>query len=234
MTIAAASKKGQHRWSVLCLSLCLCLALAACASGPPTPEWQMNAHGASQKAQDAYLAGDNRVEQLEWDRAREALARTGRLDLLARLELLRCAGRVASLVFEPCAGFDALRQDAHAVEKVYADYLAGQLTSQDMELLPPAQRSVAQAAQTDAGAQLSGIEDPLSRLVAAGVLLKTGRATPATLSIAVETASAQGWRRPLLAWLLVQVDRAQAAGDTHAVANLQRRISVVERGGKQE
>ena len=230
MTALAALPKRVYRWSALCLGL----ALAACASGPPTPEWQIDAHGASQKAQDAYLAGDTRVEQLEWNRAREALARTGRLDLLARLELLRCAGRVASLVFEPCAGFDALRQDAPAAEKAYADYLAGQLSSQDMELLPPAQRNAAQASQTDAGAQLSGIEDPLSRLVAAGVLLKTGHATPATLSIAVATASAQGWRRPLLAWLLVQVERARAAGDTQAVASLRRRIAVVERGGKQE
>ncbi|MBP3982275.1 hypothetical protein J8G26_16260 [Acidovorax sp. JG5] len=228
MTIAAAWTKGAFRWGVLCLGL----ALAACASGPPTPEWQMNAHGAAQKAQNAYLAGDNRVEQLEWNRAREALARTGRLDLLARLELLRCAGRVASLVFEPCAGFEALRQDAAAPEKAYADYLAGQLAALDAAQLPAAQRSVAQAVQTDAGAPLSGIEDPLSRLVAAGVLLKTGRATPATLSIAVETASAQGWRRPLLAWLMVQAQRAQAAGDTEAVARLQRRIAIVERGGR--
>jgi len=230
MTIAAAWTTRHTRWSVLCLGL----ALAACASGPPTPEWQMNAHGSSQKAQDAYLAGNTRVEQLEWDRAREALARTGRLDLLARLELLRCAGRVASLVFEPCVGFEALRQDAPTAEKAYADYLAGQLSSQDVAQLPPAQRSVAHAALADGEAQLSSIQDPLSRLVAAGVLLKTGRATPATLSIAVETASAQGWRRPLLAWLMVQAQRAQAAGDTEAAASLQRRIAIVEHGGKQD
>lgn len=230
MTVATAWTKGCARWGVLCLGL----ALAACASGPPTPEWQMNAHGASQKAQDAYLAGNTRVEQLEWDRAREALARTGRLDLLARLELLRCAGRVASLVFEPCVGFEALRQDAPAAEKAYADYLAGQLTSQNVGQLPPAQRSVAQAGQTDAGGLLTTIQDPLSRLVAAGVLLQTGRATPATLSMAVETASAQGWRRPLLAWLMVQAERAHAAGDTDAAASLQRRIATIERGGKQD
>ena len=228
MTIAPAPMKALTRWGVLCaVGL-----LAACASGPPTPEWQMDAHGASQKAQSAYLAGDNRVEQLEWTRAREALARTGRLDLLARLELLRCAGRVASLVFEPCAAFEALRRDAPAREKAYADYLAGQLPAQDAAQLPPAQRSMAQAGPAQAGAGLSGIHDPLSRLVAAGVLLKTGRATPATLSVAVETASAQGWRRPLLAWLMVQAERAQAAGDTGAAAALQRRIAIVERGGK--
>lgn len=66
MTTLAAVPKRVYRWSALCLGL----ALAACASGPPTPEWQIDAHGASQKAQDAYLAGDTRVEQLEWNRAR--------------------------------------------------------------------------------------------------------------------------------------------------------------------
>jgi hypothetical protein len=228
MTIAAAWAKGLARWSVLCLGW----TLAACASGPPTPEWQMNAHGAAQQAQDAYLAGDTRVEQLEWNRAREALSRTGRLDLLARLELLRCAGRVASLVFAPCVEFEALRQDAAAPEKAYADYLTGQLAPLEVAQLPAAQRSVAQSGQTDAGDQLASIQNPLSRLVAAGVLLKTGRATPATLSVAVETASAQGWRRPLLAWLMVQAKRAQAAGDTVAAVSLQRRIAIVERGGK--
>lgn len=87
MTTLAAVPKRVYRWGALCLGL----ALAACASGPPTPEWQMDAHGASQKAQDAYLAGDTRVEQLEWNRAREALARTGRLEKL-RYELENILG----------------------------------------------------------------------------------------------------------------------------------------------
>jgi hypothetical protein len=36
----------------------------------------------------------------------------------------------------------------------------------------------------------------------------------------------------LLAWLMVQAKRAQAAGDTVAAVSLQRRIAIVERGGK--
>ena len=41
-----------------------------------------------------------------------------------RAELLRCAVQVASLVFEPCPGFEPLRQDAPAAERAYAAYLA--------------------------------------------------------------------------------------------------------------
>jgi hypothetical protein len=212
------------------LALAGLLLVAGCASKPPEPEWEMNAQGSSQKALDAYLSGNARVEKLEWERARAEVARTGRPDLLARLELLRCAAQVASLVVEPCAAFEALRQDAAAPERAYADYLAGKpLPAQDVALLPAAQRGTASAGA--GGAALAAIQDPLSRLVAAGVLLQAGRADPAAIATATDTASAQGWRRPLMAWLLLQVQRAEAAGDQEAADRLRRRVAVVERTG---
>ena len=185
----------------------------------------MNAQGAAQKAIEAYLSGNARVEKLEWDRARAEVARTGRPDLLARLELMRCAAQVASLVTEPCERFEALRADAAAPEQAYADYLMGRIQAGQVALLPPAQRAVATAGTA---ASMAGISDPLSRLVAAGVLLQTGKASPAVIATATDTASAQGWRRPLMAWLLLQVQRAEAAGDAAAAEALRRRVRVVE------
>nr|WP_225584649.1 hypothetical protein [Acidovorax sp. ACV01] len=201
--------------------------LAACSSKPPVPDWQMNAQGSAQKAIDAYLSGNARVDKLEWDRARTEVARTGRPDLLARLELMRCAAQTASLVPGPCEGFERLRADAAAPELAYADYLAGRVQPQDLGLLPEAQRKV--AASGDASA-LSALEDPLSRLVAAGVLFQSGRSSPAVITIAADTASAQGWRRPLMAWLNLQAQRVEAAGDQQAAAALRRRMAIVEQG----
>lgn len=203
------------------------LLLAGCSSKPPVPDWQMNAQAAASKATEAYLSGKARVEQLEWERARAEVARTGRVDLLARLELMRCAAQVASLEVGPCERFEALRPDAAAPERAYADYLAGRGSPQQLPLLPEAQRKV--AASGDA-ATLAAIEDPLSRLVAAGVLFQAGRASPAVMAAATDTASAQGWRRPLLAWLLLQAQRAEAAGDAEAAAALHRRAGIVEQG----
>ncbi|MDD2177777.1 hypothetical protein OIN59_10045 [Acidovorax sp. D2M1] len=218
----------RSRFVLRLLSIgCACV-LAACSSHPSVPDWQMNAQGASQKAIEAYLSGNARVEKLEWDRARAEVARTGRPDLLARLELMRCAAQVASLVTEPCERFEALRADAAAPEQAYADYLAGRAQTAQVTLLPPAQRAVATSGDA---ASLAGITDPLSRLVAAGVLLQTGRASPTVIATATDTASAQGWRRPLMAWLLLQVQRAEAAGDTAAASALRRRVGVVEQSG---
>lgn len=217
-----------RRWAPLRLAAIGCaVLLVACSSKPPVPDWQMNAQAAATKATEAYLSGNARVEQLEWERARAEVARTGRADLLARLELMRCAAQVASLLVGPCDRFEALRLDASAPEQAYADYLAGRVSPQQVPLLPEAQRKVAASGEA---ATLAGIEEPLSRLVAAGVLFQTGRASPAVVAAATDTASAQGWRRPLLAWLLLQVQRAEAAGDAEAAAALRRRVGIVEQG----
>lgn len=214
-----------------CVALvALALVLSACGSTPPAPEWRMNAKGSAERAAEAWLAGDSRVEMAEFARARAEVARTGRADLVARLELLRCATRVASLDFGLCVGYEALEGDAAAPEQAYARYLEGAAQPGDAALLPEAHRAlVAAGAAPDAA--LASIQDPVSRLVAAGVLMRSGRATPGVISQAVETASARGWRRPLLAWLQVQQQRAQAAGDADAAASLQRRIDLVLSAG---
>ena len=51
--------------------------------------------------------------------------------------------------------------------------------------------------------------------------------TPADVTLAVDTASQQGWRRPLLAWLGVQRQLALEAGQTEVAALAQRRMDLV-------
>jgi hypothetical protein len=204
------------------------LLLAACAVGPPPPDWQPQAKAAMDRATGAYLAGDSRLEAREFERARSAVSATGRVDLLARVELLRCAVHVASLDFQPCQGFERLRSDAPAPELAYADYLAGR-TPSTPDLLPAPQREAAAAGKDGlAPADLQRIADPLARLVAAAVLFETGRASPALFEIAAETASSQGWRRPLLAWLKLELQQAELAARDRDAERLRRRIALVQ------
>jgi len=207
-------------WAAAALAL-----LAGCAGGPPPPDWEIEAHGALDAYARHALEGRGRLAERDFDRARAALARTGRADLLARAELTRCAVQVASLEFAPCAGFDALRADAPPAERAYADFLAGRWAKLDPGLLPARYQALPQSASASAS-MLAAIEDPRSRLIAAGALFRLSRLPPDAIAVARETASAQGWRRPLLAWLGVEIERAQAAGDT---AGAERHRRSVER-----
>ena len=212
-----------HIFNCRWLAVAAALALAGCASGPKPADWQLEAKGAMDRSVAAYLEGNARVEAVALALARSEISSTGRIDLMARGELLHCASHVASLVFEPCAGFEKLRQDAPPAERAYADYLAGKLQTPDAALLPAAQRAVA-VAGSDAAVQ--AISDPLSQLVAAAVLLQTGRASPVVVQLAVDAASSRGWRRPLLAWLGVQLALAEKGGNEAEAARLRRRIEL--------
>lgn len=224
---AATSRASKYSASTVLIAVGAVLLTCSCSNAPKVPDWQIEAKGAMDRSMAAYLEGNTRVEMAELSRARRQLSRTGRADLMASVELTYCATRVASLVFEPCAGFEALRSDATEAQRAYADYLRGQLAPARIPLLPATQRTAAARLAGD-GLALQGIDDPLSLLVAAGVLLQTGRASPATIAQAVDTASSQGWRRPLLAWLGVQVQRATQAGETAEAARLLRRIERIQ------
>ena len=180
--------------------------LSACAGGPPPPAWQANAKYSLDSFQQAYLRGDTRVADVEFERAKAELASTGNAALVARAELVRCAARAASLEFDNCPGFEKLRADAGAEELAYADFLSGKNAR-------------------------TATDDPLSKLISHGVKFNSGKATPEDISAAIDIASAQGWRRPLLAWLGVQEKRAEAAGDREALERIRRRIALVSGKG---
>jgi hypothetical protein len=180
----------------------LAAALAGCGGGPAPADWQLNAVQAMQVFERQYLSGDSKAAEGEFAVARRELARTGRADLVARAELRRCAVRAAALEFDDCPGFEKLRADAAKEELAYAEYLRG-------------------------NGSHAASEDPLSRLVALAVQLRKNALPPAEMAKAVDLASAQGWRRPLLAWLGVQMKRAEAAGDRDTAERIRRRIDLV-------
>jgi hypothetical protein len=183
-------------------SFALTLLAAACAGGPQPPDWQTGSAQALAAFQRLYFAGRTAAAEAQFKLARAELASTGRADLVARAELVRCAVRAASLELDDCPGFEKLRYGASPEELAYANYLLGK------------------------GAYKSG-DEPLSRLVAHAVSLRNGTINPGGISAAVDIASAQGWRRPLLAWLGVQEKRAADAGDSEAAARIRRRIDLI-------
>lgn len=218
MSRPARTPGARTRLLALCAGL-----LSGCASQPVPPDWQGQTFAALNTYTSAELSGNTRLAEQALARARDELSRTGRPDLLARAELTRCAVRAASLVFDDCATYQALAQDAGPEARAYAAYLNGRWQDLAAQQLPPQHRAVLSAAP---GVTLAALPDPLAQLVAAGALFKAGRLSTDEVTLAVETASHQGWRRALLAWLGVQRQLALSAGETDQAARVQRRMDL--------
>ena len=206
------------------LATVFALLLAACSGGPVQPDWQSNAYQSLEAYTSAYLTGNTLLAEQEFKRARNDLASTGSFELVARAELLRCGVEVASLEFNECPGFVALAPDAGAAERHYADFLQGLPVSPS--LLPEQYRAIENGQKSS----LNLIESPLSRLIAAGVLLRRGGVDTENMDLAIETAAGQGWRRPLLAWLETRARHAEYMGDQDSAARLRRQARLVAGG----
>ena len=205
----------------------IALACAGC-SVAPTPAWRADAHDALESFTDTYLKGDTKLAERYFSESRAAVAGTGRPDLVARMELIRCGVGTAALDFDACAGYESIQADATETDRAYAGFLAGKFEQQAGAKLPPQYEAI--AGEKDADAQnraLRKIKDPVSRLVASGALFRAGRLSPEGIATALDTASEQAWRRPLLAYLNVQAKLAESAGDTAALEVIRKRIELI-------
>jgi hypothetical protein len=199
--------------------------LNGCASGPVPADWQVNARDALESSQQFYLLGNDKLAQSELARSRAQVATSGRLDLLARVVLTQCAAQIASLAAKDCPEFAPLAKDALPAERSYHAYISGQWQEVNGALLPKQQQGVfANPADVK---QLAAIKDPVSQILAAALLLQKEKISPEGIKLAVDAASSQGWRRPLLAWLGVQAQYAEKSGDSALAAQARRRMDLV-------
>lgn len=213
-----------HR-SLVCA---LVLTVAGCATDS-VPRWQQEAAMASQRQIESYLLGQDRVYRAERALALASVAKSASIERRAELLLLECALRVSSLDLTPCEEFDSFAEKAPEVtqaQRAYRKYIYGESLSAQAQALLPAQHRQLVAA-SNPNAVLVSIKDPLSRLVAASVLMQRGSINASSVNLAVDTASTQGWPRPLAGWLTAQRNLAQRMGNTELFQQSQRRLELL-------
>ena len=204
--------------------------LTACGSGgPPPPDWKSDAADLIERYQKHALLGENLLAERYFEQAVAATGGAGRVAETARLWLVRCATRRAMLIDDACAGYaDLARFAPDSADQAYHRFVTLRWDAVDAGLLPAQHRDLVRAPADKRPAIVARIEDPLARLLDASLLVMRQEADADTLVLATETASAQGWRQPLLTYLKLQHQQAAARGDAAEQARLAQRIQLVE------
>ncbi len=210
-------------------ALLIALLLSACGGNPPAPDWKKDSISLIGKYTKAELKGENKLAERYFEQALDAAGSAGKLEETARLHLIRCATRRASLSFELCAGYAELAKlSPNAYDETYHRFITGQWEKVDSSRLPAQYRDFFSNQDAARHAALAKITDPLSRLIAISVATQHKQADDATLTLAADTASEQGWRKPLLVYLKLLENRASLTGDNTRTQALRTRIKLVE------
>ncbi|HWR75738.1 MAG TPA: hypothetical protein VN283_00840 [Thiobacillus sp.] len=212
------------------LALASLIMLAACGSGgPPPPDWKTDAADLIERYQKHALLGENSLAERYFQQAVAATGGGGRVAETARLWLVRCATRRAMLIDDACAEYAELaRIEPDAADQAYYQFVTLHWDGLNVAQLPTQHRDLVRAPAGKRHETLSRIADPLARLLDASLLVMRQDADAATLALATETASSQGWRQPLLTYLKLQEKQAAAQGNAAEQARLARRIQLVE------
>lgn len=212
------------------LLISLAVLLSACGGGKVVPDWKKDSVSLIEKYKKAELKGKNTLAESYFEQALDATGSAAKIEETAKLHLIRCATRQASLVFETCTGYlEFAKLVSSAEDEAYHRFISGQWDGLDAGKLPAQYRDfVANRDAAKGNATLQKIDDPLSRLIAISIAVTRKQADDSTLSLAVETTSEQGWSKPLLVYLKLLENRASLKDDKATLNKLRARIKLVE------
>lgn len=188
--------------------------VTACGSGgPAVPDWKSDSVELIERYKKHALLGEITLAERYFQQAIRATGGAGRVSETARLWLVRCATRRASLLDDQCTEYAELaRIETRPEDRAYYQFVMLDWGNLDPAKLPPHYAALTRDEPAKVNAQIAAIADPLSRLLAASLTTLRKQADRATWTIAAETSSDQGWRQPLLTYLKLLEKQAQVQG----------------------
>jgi hypothetical protein len=210
-----------------------CFLLAGCGASRPVPDWLRISSTQLETYKINYLSGKDKIAAAQFKSILGEIRKSGDLEVLARAHLTRMALQTSVLETREDGEYLKISALSPSVQNsnFYA-FLKGDVGKVDENLLPAQYTGFYRSLRTDAVCascfqEVEKIEDPLSRLIAAGVLVQFRPPDERVLKKAIDTASAEGWKKALLVYLERLQAYHESRKETQAACNIEGRIKLI-------
>jgi len=180
--------------------------LFGCGSSKPVPEWKDASFNQLDNYKKSYLSGKERIAEAYFNKAVDEIKSSGDLEILARAYLTKYACQVA--VLEAFDDREFLRIDA--VEPIlqnknFYSFLKGAFDNVDENQLPQQYvgffRAFKSGKKDEIAHEISKMDNSLSKLIVLGLLVQKNKTDEMELTLAIDIASQNGWKKAILAYL---------------------------------
>jgi len=216
----------------ICLMM-FSILLVGCGSSKPVPDWTDASFNQLDNYKKSYLSGKELIAEAYFNKAVDEIKSSGDLDILARAYLTKYACQVA--VLEAFDDREYLKIEA--VEPVlqnknFHGFLKGAFDNVDEKLLPQQYEGFLRAFKSgkkeDVAREISKMDNPLSKLIAVGLLVKKNKVEEIDLKLAIDIASQNGWKKPLLAYLGKLQSFYKTNNEPDKAAHVEERIQLIK------
>jgi len=208
--------------------------LFGCGSSKPIPDWTNASFDQLDNYKTCYLSGRERIAEAYFNKAVDEIKKGGDLEILARAYLTKYAVQVA--VLEAFDDGEYLRIDAVAPvlqNRAFYIFLKGSFDKVDEKLLPQQYGGFLIAFQNgnaeDIANEISKMDNPLSKLIAIGLLVQKNKYDERNLKIAIDAASYNGWRKALLVYLEKLQSFYETKNEPEKAANVGQKIRLLKK-----
>jgi len=215
-----------------CLSIFVILMLLAGCGSTPIPDWTNAAFNQLDNYKKTSLIGNVNAAELHFNKALEEIKKSGDLDILARVYLIKYA--IQTSLLEKIDDREYLRIEAlypSPVNKTYHAFLKADFDHVEPNLLPEQYRVFFKVLRTgnpgDTIDEILKMEDPLSRLIATGLMIQYSNPDERCLQAAVDTASQNGWKKALMIYLNKLHSFYETKKDSAKALNTQKKLELI-------
>lgn len=216
------------------LILVLMVFICACGSTQQLPDWKDVAFRNFENYKTNFLNGKEGASEPHFNKAKQALSDGNDLNLLAKIYLTKDALHTAALEeFDDSEFIHINNLQPNESNFAYYSFLKGSFAAVKDNLLPSNYSGFIKAARSKdmakAAGEIKSISDPLSRLIACGILVKYLSYDEKILQSAINTSAENGWRRPLWAYLTKLQKYYLDRGETVKAKGIKERLDLLKK-----
>jgi hypothetical protein len=218
----------------LVILLIFVISLIGCGGSKQIPEWIDNSYNQLENYKKNYLSGKDRIAELQFNKAIDEIKKSGNLEILGRAYLTKYAVHIAVLeTFDESEYIKIDTLQPVLENRTFYNFLKGSFDKVDESLLPKQYNGVLKVLRKgkyeDAAHEISKMEDSLSKLIVAGLLIQKNTYDEGVLKIAIETAAQNGWKKALLAYLDKLVLLYETKKESEKASNITQRIQLLKK-----